>query len=153
MSLEDWSNSGIIIKQATSLDEIRRLFKSIDLEFKDFEGSKAANLSLNAVFRFAYNAMRQTAALALRAEGYRVPGRNGSHYWILQSLQYTIGVDSSTIDVLDKHRRKRNAIEYEGAEEVSSKEADDIACLAMNIYKELKAWLKEKHPEYIQDGD
>ncbi len=152
MSLEDWSDSGLLRKEQTSPNEIRDILNTIKREIHHMEKATEVGFSLDTVFRFAYNAARQCAKLALRASGYRVPGSIGSHYWILQSLRLTLALDAMTIEKLDHYREKRNMVEYVQADVVSQIEVNEMIDLAKSLFGEVTAWLKENHPELLQDG-
>ena len=150
MTLKEWLSNGILTEEKTTPDEISDLLKTIMREFAEIEST---GLSLDSIFRFAYNAARQCAKLALRASGYRVQGKNGAHFWVLQSLRLTMGTDVETIENLEKFRRKRNIVEYEAAEVISQTEADEMLAMAKLLFKTLISWLKENHPELLQDID
>jgi len=153
MSLEEWLNSNILVKEKTSPAEIKLLLKITHREFNDLKKSLTAGMSVDAIFRTAYNAARQCAKTALRASGYRVPGSSGSHYWTIQTLRYTLKVDAIIVDQLEQFRKLRNIVEYEQAGIVSKVEAEKIIEIANILFEKTKSWLKEHHPDLLKDGD
>ncbi len=100
-------------------------------------------------FDVAYKAIMQSAIAALQACGYRPDtNRPGHHVTLIQSLPLTIGLASDHTIVLDKLRTKRNLSDYTGAD------LDEVAAEACVkevkwLLTEVKAWLKEKHPELM----
>ncbi|WP_216258113.1 hypothetical protein [Polynucleobacter sp. UB-Piko-W3] len=66
-------------------------------------------------FDLAYKAIMQSAKAALQAKGYRVlTSKPGHHQLMLQALPLTVGIDKSSLILLDHLRKQRNAIDYSG---------------------------------------
>ena len=89
------------------------------------------------------------SAAALAASGYRAAGE-GHHYWLIQSLAFTLQLDAETIEEFNRFRRKRNTIDYERIGAVSEKEMQEMLELARNIRGKLETWLRKNHPELIE---
>lgn len=96
----------------------------------------------------AYNAALQLAVVALAASGYRAT-RDAHHYRVIQSLTFTLGVDTKLVAKLDAFRKKRNVSDYERVGLVSEKEAQEMVALATQLRSDVLAWLKKHHPELM----
>ena len=145
MSLKQWLNNGWLISHKTTPQEINDL---LGVAERDLNDAKTTGLSADWRLNIAYNAMLQTATAALATAGYRA-GKEAHHYRVIQSLQYTIGLDTKTITVLDTFRKKRNVGEYERAGTVSEQEAKEMIDLAEQICKQVIEWLKGNYPELM----
>lgn len=147
MSLTDWLLHGFIVQHQTSQQEIHELLALVE---RDLDESATGTHSPGWKLSIAYNAVLQATKAALAATGYRVPKSNRSHhYYTLQSLRHTIGVDSSTILKLETVQKKRNISDYEHAGAVSDREAQDALDIAKEIYKRIVVWLQVEHPELM----
>ncbi len=86
-------------------------------------------------FDVAYKAILQIANASLQACGYRtktsVPGH---HATLLQSLPKTLQVESVTVVILDKLRKKRNVIDYSG-DLVESAMVDECIQQARHLFR------------------
>ncbi len=85
---------------------------------------------------------------ALAASGYRAE-RNAHHYRVIQSLAFTVGLDSDSVALLDTFRKKRNISDYEMAGTVSESEAEEIYRLAGEIRVKVEEWLRENHSNLL----
>lgn len=91
---------------------VRRL---IDAARASLQDAKLNSLSNESRFDLAYKAIMQLANAALQAKGYRVlTSKPGHHQLMLQALPLTIGLDQSSLIMLDQLRKQRNAIDYSG---------------------------------------
>jgi len=111
ISLENWLNDKLIVKNRPSAGEIAELLHICDRDLK-----KVAIVELGPDWRLsiAHNA-------ALATVGYRAR-KEEQHYLVLQSLAFTIKTDPAIIDQLDKFREKRNISDYERAGMVTAPE-------------------------------
>ncbi|GAG13497.1 unnamed protein product, partial [marine sediment metagenome] len=82
--------------------------------------------------------------------GYRA-SREAHHYRVIQSLAYTIGLDSNVVAQLDAFRKKRNISDYERAGAVSDSEVLEMISLAKKLRGELVEWLVKNHPEFLPE--
>jgi hypothetical protein len=89
------------------------------------EQCRIAGLSPDWQLNIAYNGVLQAANAALLAAGYRAPTGEGHHYVVLQSLLFTVGLDTTTVQKLDTLRKKRHVATYARAGTVSDREARD----------------------------
>jgi len=143
MSLSDWSSNGWLAEHQTTREEIAALLALSDRDLRD---AKKGRLSTDWQFNIAYNAALQVALAALAASGYR-PARGGPHHhYAIQSLAFTLSVDSNTIRLLDRFRKKRNAAEYDQVGAVSGQEVKEMLELATELRQQIRLWLSENHP-------
>jgi uncharacterized protein (UPF0332 family) len=145
MSLQDWLNEGHLKAHKTSRKEIEQLFAVFERDIKD---AGAEDLSVDRRFATAYNAALMAARAALAASGYRTSGEGG-HYWTIQSLAFTLQLNTSTITKFNKFRQKRNISDYEMIGMVSEQEVREMIALAKTLRETVAAWLKNNHPELI----
>lgn len=146
MTLEQWLNNRWLAEHETSRDEISGLLSVVE---RDLQNAAVAGLSPDWGLAIAYNAALQCALAALAARGYR-PGRGGSHhYYAIQSLQFTLGIDDAVIRTLDAFRKKRNIADYERAGLVTSTEVEELVHLAAELRKQLVSWLTSNRPDLL----
>lgn len=85
---------------------------------------------------------------ALAASGYRA-STEGHHYWTIQSLAFTLKLDTKIITKFNKFRQKRNISDYERTGMVSEQEVKEMISLAKELRIVLLNWLKREHPRTI----
>lgn len=91
------------------------LEKMLGVAHNRLRDAQRADNSLETRFDCAYTAIRAVADAALLRQGFRTStSRPGHHQTTLQCLTYTLGVDSSTVRVLDGLRKQRNLTDYDG---------------------------------------
>jgi hypothetical protein len=91
---------------------IQRLLEAAHSSLQD---AKLNSLSNESRFDLAYKAIMQLANAALQAKGYRVlTSKPGHQQLMIQALPLTVGLDNTTIILLDQLRKQRNAIDYSG---------------------------------------
>lgn len=90
--------------------------------------------------------MLGAAAAALAAEGYRA-ARDQHHFKVLDSLRFTLEIDSKCSRKLDLCRKKRNAGVYEQVGAVSEEEAAEMVEIAASLRVALLDWLRIRHPD------
>jgi hypothetical protein len=145
MSLQSWLENGQIKPHQTSKNEITELFRAVD---RDLADSQVQGLSADRRFAVAYNAALLLATVALAASGYRAQ-QEGHHYWSIQSLAFTLELDTKTINQLNAFRRKRNIADYERVGMASEQEIKSLVTLAKKLRVMAMEWLKKNHPELI----
>ncbi len=112
MSIDNFLKRGILVKQASSKEEIEELLKIVERDIKD---SKASEVSYDWQFGIAYNAALKLATILVRSAGYRVKGQ-GHHMNTIALIPDFLGRDKKEYsDYLDTCRRKRNTVEYDCA--------------------------------------
>lgn len=147
MSLQDWLKTGRLRAYKTDDREIARLLEASD---RDLGDAQVPGLSADRRFTIAYTAALLNATAALAASGYRAT-QEGHHYWTIQSLAFTIKLDSKTIERFDKFRKKRNIIDYEMTGMVSEQEVGEMLSLAKDLRVIVEKWLSKSHPELMRD--
>lgn len=91
---------------------IERLFNAAKRNILD---SKVPALSPENRFDAAYKAIMQIANAALQKQGYRtLTSRPGHHHTMIQLLPKTLGIDNSSVIMLDALRKLRNLADYSG---------------------------------------
>jgi len=145
MSLSLWLEKGWIKEHKPTSREIAELLALADRSLKDCQ---IAGLSSDGKLDIAHNAALQSSAAALAASGYRA-SREAYHYYLIQSLAFTLQLDESVIRRLDKLRRKRNISDYERPGLVTEQEAQEMVELAIHIRQQVQAWIRNNHPELI----
>ncbi len=146
VSLTDWLNEGRLRQHKTSKQEINQLLAVFTRDMADAQSNA---ISIDRRFATAYNAALTVSVAALAASGYRAAGE-GHHYWVIQSLAFTLQLDAETIEEFNRFRRKRNTIDYEKIGAVSEKEVSEILELARNIRGKLEIWLRGNYPELLE---
>lgn len=144
MSLENLAKIGQLKPHTPDKRQLGDLLAAAARNLRD-----AGNRSISAEARFdcAYNALFQSALVALQASGYRPDTkRPGHHMTVIQSLTLTMGIEGSRVMVLDKLREKRNRATYTGA---GLEDVTTDACVehAARLASEVEAWLKKTHPD------
>jgi hypothetical protein len=130
----------------TSL-EITELLAVADRALADCQ---VDGLSNDGRLDMAHNAALQAAAAALAAAGYKV-SRGGYHYYVIQSLSFTLQPEERIIRRLNKLRRKRNISDYERPGTVSNQEAQEMVELAKLIRRKVEEWIRDNHPELEEE--
>jgi hypothetical protein len=69
----------------------------------------------------------------------------------IDSLELTIDADSKIIQRLKSFNNKRNQSVYDVAGSVSDQDLTEMSKLTVELYKRVKAWLKESHPELLKE--
>lgn len=146
MSLEKWAEYGWLKAEPATRGEIRGLLSIIDRDLKD---ARVAGVSEDRRFEAAFSAARTAATIALRASGYRTGTQTGHHVKTIESLEFTMNVDSKLIQRMKTLSRKRNATSYDSAGNVSAQELDLAIKTATELRRVLAAWLEKNHPELL----
>jgi hypothetical protein len=144
MSLEIWKQNKRIRPVASAPQDVRN---QLEAARHDLQQAEAVDLSSAWRLAIAYEAARKFAVAALAAAGYRVTAGAGHHYYALQSLRYTVGVDPRLVRLLDAFREKRNDITYDHFTPPGDKEATEMLALARDIGEKVADWLRREHPE------
>lgn len=145
MSLEAWSEAGLVTTHQPSRQEISDLLAVVDTDLRD---ASILELSPERKLSCSYGAILSAARAALHASGYRVSRSNRSHhYQVIQSLRYTAGFDSVTVLRIEAVQKKRNTGDYVRVGAVSDELADEARGLANEICSIIRRWLGETHPD------
>ncbi len=91
------------------------LEKMLNVARGRLQDARRVENSLETRFDCAYTTIRAIADAALLKQGFRTPtSRPGHHQITLQCLVHTMGVEPSTVRVLDGLRKQRNLSDYDG---------------------------------------
>jgi hypothetical protein len=91
------------------------LVKMLNVAHSRLQDAKRADNSMETRFDCAYTAIRAVADAALLKQGFRTStSKPGHHQTTLQCLVHTLGVEPSTVRVLDSLRKQRNLTDYDG---------------------------------------
>ena len=143
MSLKQWAANGWVKEHAASRAEIAGL---VAIVARDLGDADKRDLSADWRFGIAYNAVLKLCTILLHASGYRVE-RAMHHYRTLQALPLILGASRQTdADYLDACRVKRNTVEYDRTGAATHADADELLEFAIDLRKEVFAWLKVNHP-------
>jgi len=147
MTLEAWSDSGLITPHQSTPQEVFDLFAVVETNLRD---AAIPALSPERKLGCCYGAILSAARAALRATGYRVSRSTRSHhYYVIQSLRYTVGLDSATILQVEAIQKKRNTADYVRVGEVSEALVTEAAALAQEISTAVRRWLARNHPDLL----
>ncbi len=130
-------------------EDIQRLLLAAERNLND-----AAITSISEENRFdaAYKCVMQCGMVSLWANGYR-PAKNkpGHHQTIVQTLPLTVGLDSTTMIVLDGMRKQRNLSDYDG-DIISPTLVEECIKQAHALLAHVRSWLAEHRPDLCQDA-
>ncbi len=147
MTLEAWSDSGLITPHQATPQEISDLFAVVETDLRDAE---IPALSPERKLGCCYGAILSAARAALHASGYRVSRTNRSHhYYVIQSLRHTVGLDASTLLQIEALQKKRNTANYVRIGEVSDTLVAEAAALAQETFEAVRQWLVVNHSNLL----
>lgn len=125
---------------------IQRLLEAAQASLAD---SQLPHLSSEGRFDMAYKAIMQSANAALQANGFRtLTSKPGHHQTMIQTLPSTIGLDSTTMVLLDQMRKQRNVIDYSG-DLVSETLAAEAVKQAVVLQARVHAWIQDHKPHLL----
>jgi hypothetical protein len=131
--LQNWVEQGWLIPHRPVKQEIEKL---VSVAGRDLVECELPGLSDDWRFNIAYSSIINTGAAALAVQGFRA-ARDSHHYWIIQSLRYTLGIDKDIVDQLDSYRKTRNTMTYEEMGIASKREVEEIIVLARQLHETL----------------
>lgn len=125
---------------------IQRLLSAAQRNIQD---AQVVEISAENRFDAAYKAIMQLANAALQANGFRtLTSKPGHHMTMIQTLGQSIGLDRSTVIVLDALRKQRNVADYSG-DIVPDTALTECIARAGELQAEVKRWLQNNKPELI----
>jgi HEPN domain-containing protein len=147
MSLKLWLEKGWLKEHKPTSREIAELLAVADRALKDCQ---VPELSSEGKLDIAHNAALQSAAAALAAIGYRA-SREAYHYYVIQSLSFTLQLEERIVRRLHKLRRKRNISDYERPGVVTEQEAEEMIELAKQLRHDVEQWLRIHYPDLVKE--
>ncbi len=87
--------------------------------------------------------------LALWVNGYRTStSQSGHHQTAIQTLPTTIGLEQTTVIVLDALRKQRNVSDYEG-DPISDQAVIECIKQAEQLYQNISAWISKNRADLV----
>ena len=127
-------------------DAVLRLLEAANRNLAD---AHIAEVSAENRFDAAYKCIMQCAMLALWVNGYRTStSQPGHHQTAIQTLPTTIGLEQSTVIVLDALRKQRNVSDYEG-DPVSDQAVIECIKQAEELYRNINAWINKNRADLV----
>jgi hypothetical protein len=147
MSLSEWAKNDWLKAHRTSKEEIDGLFSIVGREIAD---SQVKGISSDGMFTHAYRAALTLSTILLYASGYAPAKGQSHHFRTFAALPKVLGKDTNDdAEYLEKCRVKRNAAEYDSANEASETEGKEFVAFAKEFEKIVRAWLKKNHPSLV----
>jgi hypothetical protein len=141
MTLRDWEQNSWLKQHQTSKQEIAGLFSIFEREMKD---GQIAGMSADGQFNHAYRAVLSLCTVLLYASGYAPAKGQSHHYRTILALPEILGPDArDDAAYLDQCRTKRNASEYDAANEVSDTEARELLQFARDFEIVVWNWMSQ----------
>jgi uncharacterized protein (UPF0332 family) len=147
MSLKLWLEKGWLKEHKPTSREIADLLAVADRALRDCQ---VPGLSSEGKLDIAHNAALQSSAAALAAIGYRADPK-AYHYYVIQSLSFTLQLEEHISRRLHKLRRKRNISDYERAGLVTEQEAEEMIVLAKQLRDDVEQWLRAHYPSLARE--
>ncbi|MEK6578998.1 MAG: hypothetical protein AABZ55_07205 [Bdellovibrionota bacterium] len=143
MSLSDWAKNDWLKPHKTSQKEIVDLFSIVERELKD---AQLEGISSDGKFNHAYRASLTLGTILLSASGYSPAKGQSHHYRVIAAIPEILG-DQKKRDshYLENCRVKRNASEYDSANEASETEANELIKFSKDFENTVRTWLKKNH--------
>jgi hypothetical protein len=143
MSLDDWLRNDWLKRHTTTKAEIEGLFAIVDRELQD---SQVDGVSADGRFGHAYRAALTLATVLLYASGYSVARGQSHHYRTIEAIPEILG-DGAKDDCvyLQSCRVKRNAAEYDAANEATETECTELIEFATRFRATVRTRLRRMH--------
>lgn len=126
------------------IDELRAVVK------RDLVDAALPALSEDRRFATAYNAALQAARMATACAGYRVASVPGHHALSFECAGLALGKRAyNFVLFFDSCRRKRNVIDYTGAQIATSTEAAELLQRAREFNGLVESWIQTAHPHLL----
>jgi hypothetical protein len=146
MSLENLLKINRLQRLVASREAVLRLLHAAS---RNIEDARVGVVSGETRFDAAYKCIMQCAMVALWANGYRTStSQPGHHQTAIQTLPHTIGLDQSTVIVLDALRKQRNVNDYEG-DPIGDQVVTECIKQAEQLYQQVNAWIATNRPDLV----
>lgn len=145
-ALKSLIEAGWIEEQPTSPEEIQGLLGIVDRRLEELEGSLKYP---DSIYTLAYDAVRCSATVVLRANGFRA--KQGRHHEMTFEALHRLALPdvSDRARYYDGCRRKRAKLEYDSAGDVSNAEAAELVKEAVRFARAVTGWLRGSHPDLL----
>lgn len=152
MSLEAWEKLGKLRKHEPSPREIRDLVCVVERELEYARAiSRGAKFGEEGEFNHAYEAARTLAKIALAACGYRAQKHEGSHYYPIESMRHTIGLDSKKVAYLHSCTTIRGTSMYDRAGTISERAAKELVNFTIDLEEVVLKWVRAVRPDLLNE--
>jgi uncharacterized protein (UPF0332 family) len=143
MSLDAWLRNDWLKRHTTTKAETDGLLAIVDRELQD---SQVDGVSADGRFSHAYRAALTLATVLLYASGYSPSRGQSHHYRTIEAIPEILG-DGAKDDCayLQSCRAKRNAAEYDAANEASETECAELVEFAKEFRATVRAWLRKSN--------
>lgn len=124
------------------IDDLREIVK------RDLADAAIDQLSDDRKFATAYNAVLQLSKMSIACSGYRVTSGAGHHQKTFDVIRTALASPEAEdfADYFEMCRRKRNHIDYDGADIVTETEADELVEKAGEFNDFVEDWISREHP-------
>ena len=147
MSLKDWLDNAWLKSHKTDKAEIANL---LALAEHDLADAKTQGLSPDWKFGIAYNAALKLCTIALYTQGYR-PENALAHFRTIAALKEISPRHwDRHANYLNACRMKRNTLEYERTDTITTDEAIQLIDFTSSFLAEIKKYLELQFPQYLQ---
>jgi len=144
MSLENLLKTKQLQPHNPTREAVQRLLQAAARNIVD---ARIDEVSVDTRFDAAYKAIMQCAMVALWANRYRTStSQPGHHQTAIQTLPKTIGLEQSTVIVLDALRKQRNVSDYEG-DPISDQALIECIKQAEHLYTAVGSWITSNRPD------
>ena len=140
MSLANLVKTNQLQAHNPSRDAVQRLLEAAQRNLAD---AHITEISPENRFDATYKCIMQCAMLALWINGYRTStSQPGHHQTAIQTLPTTIGLEKTTVIVLDALRKQRNVTDYEG-DPISDQAVIECIKQAELLHQNISAWVSK----------
>ena len=144
MSLDNLLKTKQLKPHNPTREAVQRLLQAAARNIVD---ARIEQVSFDTRFDAAYKAIMQCAMVALWANRYRTStSQPGHHQTAIQTLPITIGLEQSTVIVLDALRKQRNVSDYEG-DPISDQAVIECIKQAEQLYQVVNSWIATNRPD------
>jgi hypothetical protein len=147
MSLQDWAKNDWLKAHTPSKQELQGLLSIVERELRD---SAVDGLSADGRFNHAFRAALTLATVLLHASGYASARGQSHHYRTIEAIPEILGAGAKDdAAYLQACRVKRNAAEYDAANEASDTEATELIRFAKELEGTVRSWCGETGSDAI----
>lgn len=115
---------------------------------RDVATAKRLGPSEEWSFNIAYNAMLLAGRAVMFSDGYRPTSGEGGHASVVEFLRLRLRADfSRELDIMDRMRRQRHRITYEGGDIVPESQIADAIATAEKFVAAIEGLLKSHKPQ------
>ena len=144
MSLANLVKTNQLQAHNPTRDAVQRLLEAAKRNLAD---AHITEISAENRFDAAYKCIMQCAMLALWVNGYRTStSQPGHHQTAIQTLPTTIGLEQTTVIVLDALRKQRNVSDYEG-DPISDQAVIECIKQAELLHQNTSAWISKNQAD------